>query len=336
MSWRGLIWTVTPGLFLYNQDYGWTYLFSGSLMGLIYFIAWLIPSTVTNFNQGTPLAEFMWGFVTWLVLLSMVLSWRYNSFDRKSCKIEYKHPDHFGFGHHTTLNKLVRGFSIVFLLVMIISTIWWGTYIPSDMEHGNTWGMLGMSIQTAALLLVVIYQRLAEINRREIEDYNNTSLLHQKFYWFRTNHNFARKFTVYGFNIIVFAIIWSLELKLKYNNHIAISVIVILFVLLPIHLLCSAYLLYRRNAEEKKKTYYSINVPDEISGERAHQRSISVIKLQVYQLLGKRRPWRYLIVVIAPIVLVSFMFILFGMLVISPYHLYLCYGTNAWPFNNVT
>lgn len=63
MSLRGCLQTTVPGFVLYLYGYGSLYAFWGIAMGTIYELGWDIPfnpSSLPNFVQGTPLAEFLW------------------------------------------------------------------------------------------------------------------------------------------------------------------------------------------------------------------------------------------------------------------------------------
>lgn len=76
MCLRGLLWTVPSGLVLLLCDesfLAWEYLLSGGSMGIIYEIAWDIPSQAPNFGQGPDLAEFIFGFLLTFCLLCSIL-----------------------------------------------------------------------------------------------------------------------------------------------------------------------------------------------------------------------------------------------------------------------
>ena len=52
MSLRGLVQTVPPGLLLFYYGYGYQYAACGLSMGVLYDLAWRIPSKIDNFEQG--------------------------------------------------------------------------------------------------------------------------------------------------------------------------------------------------------------------------------------------------------------------------------------------
>ena len=55
---------------------GWVWAAGGVLMGLVYELGHDIPSTLPNFGQGTPLAEFLWGVWLWKLYGAVVLGTR--------------------------------------------------------------------------------------------------------------------------------------------------------------------------------------------------------------------------------------------------------------------
>lgn len=76
MSLRGLVQTAPAGFILFSFGYGVEYMLSGVLMGAIYLAGWAIPFPAGPFGQGSNLAEVLWGFWTWGVLLYVILASR--------------------------------------------------------------------------------------------------------------------------------------------------------------------------------------------------------------------------------------------------------------------
>jgi len=78
MSLRGFIQTSSVGFLLFCFGYGIEYLFAGFGMGFVYNLSFLIPSTAQNFERGIPIAELIWGFWSWYVLLMSIAHYRKN------------------------------------------------------------------------------------------------------------------------------------------------------------------------------------------------------------------------------------------------------------------
>lgn len=72
--------TCVPGFVLYLYGYGTTYLLFGPMMAVVYEVAQDIPFTaLQDFAQGTPLAEFIWGMLTWATLGLVIITAHYGA-----------------------------------------------------------------------------------------------------------------------------------------------------------------------------------------------------------------------------------------------------------------
>eukprot|EP01116_Phalansterium_solitarium_P019608 TRINITY_DN553_c0_g1_i2.p1 TRINITY_DN553_c0_g1~~TRINITY_DN553_c0_g1_i2.p1 ORF type:complete len:392 (+),score=82.88 TRINITY_DN553_c0_g1_i2:190-1365(+) len=151
MSLRGLLQTVPAGLGLFALGYGPDYMLSGVTMGLVYEIAWDIPSTTVNIETGPPIGELLWGWWTFFILQCVVLSHRSNPISTV----------------HNLVHKPQRSWwrRVLFyaplsfvLAIMIGSCIGYGFVKQTDeTNYGQTWlGLFSTTGLTIFILLIVI------------------------------------------------------------------------------------------------------------------------------------------------------------------------------------
>ena len=69
MSLRGFVQTFPAGFVLLTLGYGYDFMFSGGVLGLLYELAWHISLGVDGFKSGYQMGEFLHGFWTFLCLL---------------------------------------------------------------------------------------------------------------------------------------------------------------------------------------------------------------------------------------------------------------------------
>lgn len=74
MSMRGVLLTAPAGAVLASAigPWGLIYAFCGSLLGIIYWIGWKIPSAIPEFQQGPPMAEVITGAMLWSIIVWIV------------------------------------------------------------------------------------------------------------------------------------------------------------------------------------------------------------------------------------------------------------------------
>jgi len=74
MSLIGLIYTVPTGCWVYCYGYGWEFLFSGCVIGVIYEIGFRFPvKSVEGLDYGSEVAEAIWGAWLWMVMFVSIL-----------------------------------------------------------------------------------------------------------------------------------------------------------------------------------------------------------------------------------------------------------------------
>ena len=191
MNLRGLAHTASTGMLLFCFGYGMEYLFSGAMMGIIYAIAFEIPSSLENFEQvnlfrqcfpfflvlrfcpfgvffstdfkspkntkilkGNDLAELFFGFYNWFVLFICIIHYRRRPENAPSSVFANR-----------KLLKILGGI-VLFILdgIFIGSCIAYSFVVQDDdVDMHQTWfGMIGTAAIFVFIQVVYISKQIYE------------------------------------------------------------------------------------------------------------------------------------------------------------------------------
>ena len=166
LSVMGLFQTVPLGWLLWRMGYPPDFAWSGVAMGLIYDLAWRLPSVADgkgNFDRGVPLAQFLWGAYLVLALLAVTLGSNCRSFAARMGRVRSAvapTSDIWLRRVHKAANALG---AVAFETVLVITAILYSDVTQADMKPQRE-NLVGVICTATLFPLVELGFRLYQAN----------------------------------------------------------------------------------------------------------------------------------------------------------------------------